>query len=430
MPERYVTDQMPESLAAVPWSGDTLRSTVHKIVNDTPVFDIHTHLYPPSFRSLSLWGIDELVNYHYLIAEVLRSCDVQAEEFWRLTKREQADLIWRVLFVENTPLSEATRGVAGVLTALGLKCGTSDLKEARKFFEAQDPMTHVENVMRLANVSDIVMTNDIFDPAEVAYWDQNLEPHPKFHGVLRMDPLLNNWGQADAMVASRGFDVGPELDAKTITGIRRFLDSWILRMKPLYMAASQPPELRYPEDSPRIRMLSEVILPSCREHNLPMSLMIGVHKRVNPSLRDAGDSLGHADMSSLERLCRDFPDNRFLASLLSRENQHELCVAARKFANLMPFGCWWFLNNPSIVSEITMERIELLGASFIPQHSDARILEQILYKWAHSRRVIADALTANYEAVLRDGWPLTEAGIQRDVERMFQGNFRKWVGIS
>ena len=37
----------------------------------------------------------------------------------------------------------------------------------------------------------------------------------------------------------------------------------------------------------------------------------------------------------------------------------------------MPFGCWWFLNNPSIVQEITRERIEMLGTSFIPEHPDA-----------------------------------------------------------
>ena len=30
-----------------------------------------------------------------------------------------------------------------------------------------------------------------------------------------------------------------------------------------------------------------------------------------------------------------------------------VCIA-RKFANLMPFGCWWFLNNPSIIAEITV----------------------------------------------------------------------------
>ena len=40
-----------------------------------------------------------------------------------------------------------------------------------------------------------------------------------------------------------------------------------------------------------------------------------------------------ADLRALEILCRDFPENRFLVTLLSRENQHELCVYARKFAN-------------------------------------------------------------------------------------------------
>jgi hypothetical protein len=131
----------------------------------------------------------------------------------------------------------------------------------------------------------------------------------------------------------------------------------------------------------------------------------------------------------VERICAENPDVRFLATLLSRENQHALCVAARKFRNLMPFGCWWFLNNPSIVEEITAERLELLGATVIPQHSDARILDQLIYKWAHSRRTISRALCASYSRLVADGYPLTRKQIDRDVERMFSGNFRKWVGL-
>ena len=129
-------------------------------------------------------------------------------------------------------------------------------------------------------------------------------------------------------------------------------------------------------------------------HRLPFAVMIGVRRGVNPALKGAGDGVGRADVGALERLCVENPDVTFLATFLSRENQHELCVAARKFRNLMPFGCWWFLNNPSIVSEITRERLELLGTSFIPQHSDARILEQLIYKWQHSRRIIAAAIRA------------------------------------
>ena len=116
--------------------------------------------------------------------------------------------------------------------------------------------------------------------------------------------------------------------------------------------------------------------------------------------------------------------------MLSRENQHELCVAARKFRNLMPFGCWWFLNNPSIIREITDERLELLGPTFIPQHSDARILDQIVYKWKHSRHVIAASLAEAYRALARDGFEVTAAQIEQDVQRLFQDNFRRFVGIA
>jgi hypothetical protein len=158
-------------------------------------------------------------------------------------------------------------------------------------------------------------------------------------------------------------------------------------------------------------------------------MMIGVRKQANPALRDAGDSVGHADIRAIERICLDHPDNKFLVSMLSRENQHELCVAARKFNNLMVFGCWWFLNNPSIVPEITSERLELLGTSFIPQHSDARILDQLIYKWNHSRHWISESLTHAYSALLRDGWKLTTEQIERDVQRMFQDNFRQFAGL-
>jgi hypothetical protein len=114
-------------------------------------------------------------------------------------------------------------------------------------------------------------------------------------------------------------------------------------------------------------------------------------------------------------------------SVLSRENQHELCVYARKFRNLMPFGCWWFLNNPSIVEEITRERLEMLGTSFIPQHSDARILEQVIYKWRNTRRTLAPILAHSYALLAADGRTITHDDIRRDVTRLFRYNFERWT---
>src|SRR6266581_1408274 len=102
-------------------SGDLdLRGLVDDVVGKTPVIDIHTHLFSSEFGGLNLWGIDELLTYHYLVAELFRSNPISPKNFWKLSKSEQADLIWRSLFVENSPVSEAARGVITVLSILGL----------------------------------------------------------------------------------------------------------------------------------------------------------------------------------------------------------------------------------------------------------------------------------------------------------------------
>jgi hypothetical protein len=218
-----------------------------------------------------------------------------------------------------------------------------------------------------------------------------------------------------------------DMGGATPAEVRKLLDVWVIRMKPLYMAVSLMDTFTFPSDEPASRLIAEAVLPACRDWNIPLALMIGVRRQVNPALRLAGDGVGRADLRSIEFICSRFPENRFLVTLLSRENQHELCVYARKFANLLPFGCWWFLNNPSIVEEITRERLEMLGASFIPQHSDARILEQLIYKWRNTRRTLAPILTRSYQLLAEDGRPVSREDIQRDVRRLFQSNFEHFT---
>jgi hypothetical protein len=155
--------------------------------------------------------------------------------------------------------------------------------------------------------------------------------------------------------------------------------------------------------------------------------MIGVRRQVNPQLKMAGDSLGKADIMSLVRLCEQNPENKFMATMLSRENQHELCVTARKFPNLFLFGCWWFLNNPSLIEEITRMRMELLGTSFVPQHSDCRILDQLVYKWDHSRAVIAKVMTEKFTDLAQAGWPVTREEVERTAKGYLSGNFESYL---
>src|SRR6476659_1823284 len=99
-------------------TAEEVRRETRRIVSETAVFDMHTHLFPPAFGDLSRWGIDSLLTYHYLVAEVMRAADVRPADFQRLPQAAQADLIWDALFVRSTPLSEATRGVVAVMSAL------------------------------------------------------------------------------------------------------------------------------------------------------------------------------------------------------------------------------------------------------------------------------------------------------------------------
>ncbi len=406
-----------------------ISSVVEEVLANTQFIDIHTHLFAPALGKLGLWGIDELLTYHYLEAEFFRSSDTTPDEYWSLSKPDQADAIWRALFVENTPVSEATRGVIAVLKAFRLPTDSADLAEARSFFKAQTIETHLGNVFQMAGVSSVVMTNDPLDPEEAPVWRNGVANHPQFHPALRLDRILCTWSAHWQVLTSQGYKVDELASGKSVAEVRRFLMEWHGRMQPVYMAVSLPDTFAYPQDTVGNRLLKEAVLPACRELNLPLSLMIGVRKQVNPALRLAGDAAGRADLRALENLCREFPANRFLVSVLSRENQHELCVYARKFSNLMPFGCWWFMNNPSIVEEITRERIEMLGTSFIPQHSDARVLEQVIYKWHNTRRTLAHILAGTYRLLTEDGRAVTRADIQRDVTRLFRSNAEVWMGL-
>jgi hypothetical protein len=405
-----------------------LEAVVSEILAATPVIDIHTHLFPPSFGKLGLSGIDELLTYHYLEAELFRFASISPADYWALSKSEKADLVWRTLFLDNTPISEATRGVVAVLDALGLDPTVSTLDPLRAFFREQDEAAYLERVFDLAGVSDVVMTNDPLDEAETGFWNPGTSSGERFHPALRVDRILNEWAEHQDQFAALGFTVDLEASPSAQTSVRKFLSEWVARIDPLYMAVSLPDTFDFPVDDVRTRLLEGAVLPACREYEIPIALMIGVRRQVNPDLRMAGDASGRSDLKSIAALCEQFPDNRFLVSALSRENQHELCVYARKFPNLLPFGCWWFLNNPSIVSEITSERLEMLGTSFIPQHSDARILEQLIYKWRNTRRTVAPVLAHAFGLLLDDGGSISRADIQRDVRRLFRTNFESWTG--
>lgn len=403
-----------------------LARLVEKTVLSTPVVDVHTHLYDPAFRGLLLWGIDDLLVYHYLVAESFRYLDLPYEKFWRLSKTDQAELIWNALFLERAPVSEACRGVLTTLQALGLDLRKRDLPAIRRWFANWRVEDYVTRCMELAGVRTICMTNSPFDDEERPVWERGFARDPRFMAALRIDPLLLDWPASARKLRAWGYNAGPGLTSGSISGARRFLEDWSKRIQAKYLMVSLPPDLAFPGKGAAAVLIERAVMPHCREFNLPFAVMPGVKRQVNPALRLAGDGVGLTDLGFLGNLCAAFPDNKFLATVLARENQHELCVLARKFRNLHIFGCWWFTNVPELIDEITRMRVELVGLSFTAQHSDARVLDQLIYKWQHSRRVIARVLAEKFTDLAGAGWKPTPEEVRRGVESVLGGEFERF----
>ena len=128
---------MDTSMQAI--SLEQVGATVARVVQETPIVDMHTHLYSEQFGSIGLWGLDELINYHYLIAEIFRFSPISYQEFWAMDTPGQAEAIWKSLFEENSPLSESTRGNLDCLATARFGHQQTGSESLSRLFRSTEP---------------------------------------------------------------------------------------------------------------------------------------------------------------------------------------------------------------------------------------------------------------------------------------------------
>ncbi|EOD14818.1 hypothetical protein EMIHUDRAFT_96482 [Emiliania huxleyi CCMP1516] len=477
---------------------DAVDAVVARCVRDVEAIDVHTHLLPPTHGNLLLWGIDELLTYHYLVAELFMVMPCVSEEdsvsvgdaapspddFYGWPKPRQAELVFEELFVKRTPLSEACRGVVTTLSRLGrgeqLRAAVRlpsrpRLTALRDWFAAQDASDHLERVFRLSKLKyagagaaerrrepvngasshtsvPTVMTNIPFAPEEAEHWTASPQPPltPRLKTALRVDPMLVGDWRGICSVLRRASPPHP----LSMEGCVAYLKEWVRRIRPIYLMASTPAGFTYTPTAAgpaAAELLEGALLRVAMEEGLPLALKVGAVRGANPALQAGGDGVEVSRLDWLRTLCAGYPSVKFLVTVLSAVNQHELCVLARKFGNLHVYGCWWFCNNPSIIETTTRMRLEMLGTAFTCQHSDARardsssrpsgtapapsrrrllraqVLDQLVYKWAHSREAVTPVLAAQYRKLLEAGWPLSEADVERDVGLLFGGAYEEFL---
>ena len=397
-------------------SSDNISNKLLNIINSTPIFDLHTHLFPPKHKGYFLLGFKNLLNYHYLIAELLTATNIDASTFYSYNDEKKASLIWNELFEKRTPVSEACAGVLSILKELNIEINNKSFLSICDEYDRK--IQSDKNILGLSNVNSLVMTNNPFDLDEWSLFNTNDWDKKIYLASLRLDDLILDYEEA----LKKAKDQTSNQENTIVT----YLEKCYSQSNPVYAAVSLNLETFHTifEDS-----FWKDILVWLENKNLPLSLMLGVKRAVNKDFGLAGDGIGDINLKELSNLCNLFPNNKFLVTCLSLNDQHELTVLARKHPNLRIFGFWWFMNQPTIIKQILKMRIDMLGFSFIPQHSDARVSDQLIYKWSHFKKILHPILLEYYQKLLDKNFPISENILQRDIDNLLSGNAKKYLGI-
>ena len=399
-------------------SNDNLSNKLSNIIDSTTIFDMHTHLFPPSHKNFFLSGFKNLLNYHYLIAELLTATNIDASTFYSYNFEKKASLIWNELFEKRTPVSEACTGVLSILKELNIEINNKNFLSISD--EYDNKIQSDKNILNYSNVSSLVMTNNPFDLDEWSLfkstdWDKKI-----YLASLRLDDLILDYEEA----YNKAKNQTSKQEQDTIVA---YLEKCYQQSKPVYAALSlNLATFKTIVDGSMWRD----ILVWLESKKLPLSLMLGVKRSVNKDFGLAGDGIGDINLKELSKLCNSFPKNKFLVTCLSLNDQHELTVLSRKHPNLRIFGFWWFMNQPTIIKQVLKMRIDMLGFSFIPQHSDARVTDQLIYKWSHFKKILYPILLEYYENLLYKNFPLSEDILQRDINKLLFGNAKNFLGVS
>jgi len=396
-----------------------ISNLIKKYIDKTEIFDMHTHLFPPEHKSFYLIGLKNVLNYHYLIAELLTSTDVEIKEFNLLTENEKASLIWSELFQKRTPISEACQGVLSILKKFSITIANKDYYTIDK--ELKDKRYTDQDIFNQSNVKSVVMTNNPFDKEEWSLFDKNNWDRNKYLPSLRLDNLFFDF-ENSLKIAIEHISNNKDKNNTII----KYLESCYQKANPVYAAVSLNGK---DFDNLLNDDLWLKILNWLKSINLPLSLMLGVKRRVNKNFGMAGDGVGEIDLKDLSKLCNLYQENKFLVTALPLNSQYELTVLARKHPNLKIFGFWWFMNQPSIIEFILKMRIDLLGLSFIPQHSDARITDQLIYKWSHFKEILHKVLSDYYIKLSERNFEVTESLIKRDISNLLMNNVKKFLSL-
>ncbi len=383
-------------------------------VHETPAADLRVAFSPADLAATAGSGLDRLLTSPALLDEFFRrrgregagDSPADRESYLKsLAPGELADLVWRRLFLDHTPLSEAARVVLTTLGLFGLDVGSGDLRDLGEKFALIQQKRRLERIAALANLDLVLYPVECLD-ADAA--TKRPPPPAPFRPVLSLTGLFRDWKAGARKLRLLGFGVKAKVDEFVPLELRRYLSGLVDRLAPAALALDWPVCPGGRDDFRRL--VREAVLQVCRERRL--ALLLAASDRP---------------VEFLSPLWEECPEANFLFFPATREQSAEAGLAAERSRNLLLCGPDRRLAHPMELGQSLAIRLEEWGSAFHACHSGSASPEELVGRWAHLRWTVGEALLRRYAELRRTGWRLSETGVKRDVRALLGGNAREML---
>ena len=395
---------------------DAMRETLWNAAHQTPAVELRSAVGPDAAGPDGVSGLDGLLTSPPLLDEFFRRRAFlggsrneagDEERLRNLAPGELADLVWRRLFLDRQPLSEAARTILTTLGLFGVDVSVRDLRAVRERFELTPATERLEKAIRIANLEMLLHPVEPTGPEDGA---KRLPRRRGFRPVLCLTGLFGEWRESAKRLRLLGFGVKTKVDGFVALELRRFLAAEADRVEPAAVSIDWPPG-HAPDDGGLGRLARESVLSLCRERKL--AVLFG----------NAGTGDGFS------RLWEDNSDVRFIVFPRRDAVDSAAALASGGVRNVLPCSPGWPGSHPSRLSSFLGRSLEALGTDFHACHSGARRPEELAGRWAHLRWSLGEALIRRYGELWRTGWRFTEEEARSDVLALLGGNAKAFMGI-
>ena len=365
---------------------EAMRKAVWAAAHETPAVELRVRLSPADTQDSGLSGFDALLTSPVVLDEFFRrrarlcpAAEGMAEKdrLLALAPAELADLVWRRLFLDRQPLSEATRIVLTTLGLFGIDLSSRDLGKIRERFDGIPAAERREKALRLANLETVLIPVDV---SAVKGEDKTGIRHPGFPVALSLSGLFGEWRETAKKLRRLGFDVKANVDNFSSMELRRFLAAETERLNPVAFSLDWP-DGGDSDWNGFARLVGEAVLPLCRERNLPFLLASGPGGARPPAF------------------WAEVPDVRFLVFPGGKGDAWTPVPGMTRARNVLPCGPDRPLSHPAGLAQFFASHLETFGPDFHACHSGAARPEELAGIWAHLRWTLGEALIRRYEEV-------------------------------